>query len=65
MVIATLAEISAVDREAELAIVRRAFAKQVMASVGGHDPATEEAFACVPRERYLGPGPWPILRFTD
>jgi protein-L-isoaspartate(D-aspartate) O-methyltransferase len=53
-----------VDREAELAIVRRAFARQVMASVGVHDPATEEAFACVSRERFLGPGPWPILRFA-
>jgi len=53
-----------VDREAELAIIRRAFAKQVMASVGVHDPATEGAFACVSRERYLGPGPWPILRIA-
>jgi protein-L-isoaspartate(D-aspartate) O-methyltransferase len=55
---------SAVDREAELAIIRRAFARQVMASVGVRDPLTEEAFACVPRERYLGPGPWPILRWA-
>src|SRR5262245_15491202 len=62
--IASFLEMLAVDREAELAIIRRAFARQVVASVGVHDPATEAAFACVRRERFLGPGPWPILRFT-
>ena len=52
------------DREAELAIVRRAYAKQVLASVGVDDPSVEAAFAAVERERYLGPGPWPILRHS-
>ena len=50
------------DREEELAIVRRAYAKQVLASVGRNDSRVESAFAAVERERYLGPGPWPILR---
>jgi hypothetical protein len=30
--------------------------------VGVQDQRLEEAFAGVERERYLGPGPWPILR---
>lgn len=50
------------DREEELAVVRRAFAKQVLASVRVTDARVEAAFAAVERERYLGPGPWPILR---
>jgi protein-L-isoaspartate(D-aspartate) O-methyltransferase len=50
------------DREEELAIVRRAYAKQVLASVNLNDPRVEAAFAAVQRERYLGPGPWLILR---
>jgi protein-L-isoaspartate(D-aspartate) O-methyltransferase len=50
------------NREQELAIVRRAFAKQVMAAVGLTDARIEAAFSTVERERYLGLGPWPILR---
>jgi hypothetical protein len=50
------------DRADELVIIRRAYAKQVLASVGLNDPRVEAAFAAVERERYLGPGPWPILR---
>lgn len=50
------------NREAELSIVRRAFAKQVLASVGVDDARLENAYASVRREHYLGPGPWPILR---
>ncbi len=48
----------AMNREQELAIVRRAFAKQIVASVGLDNPGLEAAFAAVERERYLGPGPW-------
>lgn len=33
-----------------------------MAAVGLTNPVIEAAFATVERERYLGPGPWPILR---
>lgn len=48
------------DREAELAIVRRAYAKQVMAPFDAAHPRVEAAFAAVRREAFLGPGPWPI-----
>ncbi len=51
------------DRESELAIVRRAYAKQIMAAAGVSDRRVEAAFAAVPREHFLGPGPWPILRW--
>jgi protein-L-isoaspartate(D-aspartate) O-methyltransferase len=50
------------DQAARLAIVRAAYAKQVLASVGISDGSVETAFATVERERYLGAGPWPILR---
>lgn len=52
------------NREQELAIVRRAYAKQIMASVGLDNSDVEAAFATVQRERYLGPGPWPVWRST-
>jgi protein-L-isoaspartate(D-aspartate) O-methyltransferase len=51
------------DRERELAIIRRAYAKQIMAEFGVEDPRVEAAFAAVRREQFLGPGPWPILRW--
>ena len=47
----------------ELDIVRRAYAKHVMAAAGVADERVETAFATVPREQFLGPGPWPILRW--
>jgi protein-L-isoaspartate(D-aspartate) O-methyltransferase len=50
--------------ENELAIVRRAYAKQIMAADRPViSQPVEDAFAAVPRERFLGPGPWPIFRF--
>jgi protein-L-isoaspartate(D-aspartate) O-methyltransferase len=51
------------DREAELEIVRRAYAKRVMFAAGVHDRRVETAFASVLREHFLGRGPWPILRW--
>ncbi len=51
------------DRDSELEIIRRAYAKQVMAAAGVSDRRVERAFAAVPREHYLGRGPWPILRW--
>jgi len=45
----------------ELAIVRRAYAKQIMAPYNTAHPRVEAAFAAVRREAFLGPGPWPIL----
>ena len=46
--------------EAELAIVRRAYAKQVTIRYAAH-PRVEAAFAAVRREAFLGLGPWPIV----
>jgi protein-L-isoaspartate(D-aspartate) O-methyltransferase len=51
------------DREAELAIVRRAFAKQIVAAALVDEPRIEAAFASVPREDFLGTGPWLIPRW--
>jgi protein-L-isoaspartate(D-aspartate) O-methyltransferase len=47
--------------QGELAIVRRAYAKQIMAPFHTAHPRVEEAFAAVRREAFLGPGPWPLL----
>jgi protein-L-isoaspartate(D-aspartate) O-methyltransferase len=46
----------------ELEIVRRAFAMQIAAAARVADERVEEAFATVPREDFLGSGPWPIFR---
>lgn len=43
---------------AELAIVRRAFARQMLAILGVDNAAVAAAFAAVPREAFLGPPPW-------
>jgi protein-L-isoaspartate(D-aspartate) O-methyltransferase len=47
--------------EAELAIVRRAYAKQVMVPFDAAHPRVEAAFAAARREAFLGPGPWPLI----
>jgi protein-L-isoaspartate(D-aspartate) O-methyltransferase len=47
----------------ELAILRRAYAKQVAAAAGTMEPRIIAAFAAVPREDYLDPGPWQIVRW--
>lgn len=44
--------------ETELSVVRRAYAKQVMFASGVDDSRLEEALAKLPREAFLGPGPW-------
>jgi protein-L-isoaspartate(D-aspartate) O-methyltransferase len=53
------------DREAELAIIRRAYAKQILAAAGVTDARIEMAFATVRREDYLGPGPWQFFRWPN
>ncbi|OQM76914.1 protein-L-isoaspartate O-methyltransferase family protein [Manganibacter manganicus] len=40
---------------------RRAYAKHLAALVGLPDPRIDEAFATVPREAFLGPGPWTLI----
>jgi hypothetical protein len=52
------------DRETELQIIRSAYATRVMFAAGIRDRRVETAFAAVPRERFLGRGPWPILRWN-
>src|SRR5262249_17171672 len=56
-------QVRQMDREEELDVIRRAYAKQIMAEFGVADPRVEAAFAAVRREQFLGPGPWPILRW--
>jgi protein-L-isoaspartate(D-aspartate) O-methyltransferase len=51
------------ERVQELAIIRRAYAKQILAAVQIDDPSLELAFARVRREDFLGPGPWVIPRW--
>jgi protein-L-isoaspartate(D-aspartate) O-methyltransferase len=50
------------NQKQEFVTVRRAYAKQLLASVKINDARLEAAFADVERERFLGPGPWLILR---
>jgi protein-L-isoaspartate(D-aspartate) O-methyltransferase len=44
----------------DLAALRRFYASEIAAVAGLRTPRLEEAFALVPRERFLGPGPWDI-----
>jgi protein-L-isoaspartate(D-aspartate) O-methyltransferase len=50
------------DQHAELAIIRRAYAKQILAAAAVNDERLEAAFSAVCREDFLGPGPWQIVR---
>jgi len=47
----------------ELDIIRRAYAKRVTFAADVTDRRVEAAFAAVPREAFLGPGPWQVVRF--
>jgi protein-L-isoaspartate(D-aspartate) O-methyltransferase len=51
------------EREQELAIIRRAYAKQILAVWQVDNSRLEQAFAEVHREDFLGPGPWVIPRW--
>src|SRR5258708_30073532 len=55
------------DRQAELSIIRAAYAKQILAAAWITDNARlEAAFSVTCREDFLGAGPWWILRrFAD
>jgi protein-L-isoaspartate(D-aspartate) O-methyltransferase len=49
--------------EHDLHIVRRAYARQLVGLLGVEDERLENAFAAVPRERFLGSKPWHIRQF--
>jgi protein-L-isoaspartate(D-aspartate) O-methyltransferase len=49
--------------QTELTVVRRAYAKQLLAIAGVKEPRMESAFAAVRREHFLGTGPWQIFRW--
>ncbi|QIG96725.1 protein-L-isoaspartate O-methyltransferase family protein [Bradyrhizobium sp. 6(2017)] len=51
------------DRQAELRIIRAAYAKQIMAAAAVSDTRVAAAFAAIPREDFVGPGPWMMLRW--
>ena len=51
------------DKQAELAVVRAAYAKQILAAAGVTDARLAQAFAAIHREDFVGPGPWLIIRW--
>jgi protein-L-isoaspartate(D-aspartate) O-methyltransferase len=51
------------DRQGELGIIRAAYARQILAAAEVADARLEAALRETRREDFLGPGPWPILRW--
>lgn len=49
----------------DLASARRAFAEKIRALSGLRSNALLRALATVPREAFVGPGPWQILRLSE
>src|SRR4030095_1750559 len=49
----------------EIASERQAYAQQIVAASGANTPALLDAFAAIPREQFLGPGPWVIVGVGD
>jgi len=50
--------------KSELDIIRRAYAKRIMFAANVADRRVEAAFAAVPRDAFLGRGPWQIVRWN-
>src|SRR3712207_5035132 len=48
--------------EHDLAVIRGAYARQILAAGITDDSRLEEALAAVRRERFLGPPPWAMVR---
>ncbi len=46
----------------DLAAPRQAYARKIMARAGVASPRLEEAYAAIPREDFVGPGPWALFR---
>jgi protein-L-isoaspartate(D-aspartate) O-methyltransferase len=53
-----------VAAKSDIEIIRRAYAKRVMFTACTSDRRVEAAFAAVPREKFLGPGPWRIVHWS-
>ena len=53
------------DPQAELHIIRSAYAKQILAAANVRDPRLAAALAAVPREDFVGEGPWLMLRWLS
>lgn len=53
---------SPLTRDLPIEIVRRCYAEEIRFAAGLKSQALAEAFATVPREHYLGPGPWQISK---
>src|SRR6478672_2080426 len=51
------------DRQGELEIIRAAYARQILAAARVDNTRLEAAFSATRREDFLGPGPWPVLRW--
>ena len=51
------------DAQTELRIIRAAYAKQVLAAANVGDARLAQAFAAIPREDFVGPGPWLVPRW--
>src|SRR5262245_17226067 len=49
---------SAVDTVFDMGAIRRFYAEEVAITGGVESAPIVEAFGTVPRERFLGPGPW-------
>jgi protein-L-isoaspartate(D-aspartate) O-methyltransferase len=49
----------------DLQTARRRFAEELRVAANVRSLAVVEAFATVPRERFVGPGPWRIRSPTD
>ncbi len=47
--------------EAQIAVVRHVYAKQILFAAGVTDPRIEAALSKLRREAFLQPGPWPIM----
>lgn len=48
----------------DLAALRREYARKILARAGVSSPRLEEAYATIPREDFVGPGPWALFRMT-
>jgi protein-L-isoaspartate(D-aspartate) O-methyltransferase len=46
------------EAQTELRIIRAAYAKQIAAAARAGDARIVQAFAAIPRENFVGPGPW-------